>query len=620
MRFTIHYTWLVYAACAKCFLMLSAPIINIPTRAFLPTCFCLVMAFKPSELLELDLKDIIRVADGREKADLLLMNAEVVNVFSGDIVKDHVAISKDRIVGFGKYSAHKVIDLDGKYLCPGLIDGHVHIESSLLSVPEYARAVVPLGTTAVIADPHEIANVLGLDGIRYMLFSSKDLPLDVYIMLSSCVPTSHLETAGASLTASDLSILINDERILGVAEVMNYPFVLKEDPGTLEKIAVARRHVVDGHAPGLSGKKLSAYISAGIRSDHECRTLEEAEEKLRKGMHIMIRESSPARNLKTLLPLVSTKNSRRFSFVSDDLHPLDIVDEGHIDNMVRTAVNTGVDPVVAIQMATINTAEYFRLGDFGAVAPGYQADLIVFDSPRDFNVLKVVKRGKIVAEKGCLVIPIKDREVHIRSSINVAQINEKDLRIKVKGSEIRVIEVIPNQIVTKERKEKATLRDGLAVVDPGRDLLKIAVIERHLASGNIGLGFVKGFGLKRGAIASSVAHDSHNIIVVGTNDKDMIYAIMEIIRLRGGLVAVVDEMVLSELPLEIAGLMSSEPFERVEHKMRDLASAAREMDCVLERPFMTLSFMALPVIPELKLTDKGLVDVGQFSNVPLFYK
>ena len=568
----------------------------------------------------LGLEDIIRVADGREKADLLLKNAKIVNVFAGEIIEDHVAISKDMIAGFGKYSAHKTIDLEGKYVCPGLIDGHVHIESSLLSVPEYARAVVPLGTTAVIADPHEIANVLGLDGIRYMLDSSRNLPLDVYITLPSCVPASHLETTGARLTASDLSLLIDEERILGVGEVMNFPSVLKGDRGTLEKIAVAGRRVVEGHAPGLSGKHLSAYISAGIRSDHECTSVEEAEEKLQKGMHIMIREASPARNLKTLLPLVNAKNSRRFSFVSDDRHPIDLVEEGHIDFMIRTAVKMGVDPVVAIQLATINTAEYFRLGNVGAVAPGYQADLVVFDTPSDFKVLKVMKRGGVVAENGCLILPLKAPEVHVRSSINVAWLDTKDLSIKAEGSEIRVIEVIPDQIVTKERIENATVRNGLAVADPDRDLLKIAVLERHLASGNIGLGFVKGFGLKKGAIGSSVAHDSHNIVVVGTSDQDMMCAIEEIIKMRGGLVAVVDGKVLSTLTLEIAGLMSSEPFERVEHRMRELASAAKQMECGLERPFMTLSFMALSVIPELKLTDKGLVDVDQFSIVPLFTK
>jgi len=566
----------------------------------------------------LKLGELIRVADGREKADLLLKNAQIVNVFSGEIIEDHVAISKDTIVGFGTYSAHKVIDLEGKYLCPGLIDGHVHIESSLLSVPEYARAVLPLGTTTLIADPHEIANVLGLDGIRYILDSSRNLPLDIYIMLPSCVPTSHLETAGARLTAPDLSLMMDEGRILGVGEVMNFPSVLKGDPGILEKIAIAGGGVVEGHAPGLSGKHLSAYISAGIRSDHECTSVEEAEEKLRKGMHIMIREASPARNLKTLLPLVNTRNSRRFSFVSDDRHPIDLVEEGHIDYMIRIAVKMGVDPVTAIQMATINTAEYFKLGNIGAVAPGYQADLVVFDAPSDFKVLRVIKRGEIVAENGHLVVPLEAPDVHLRSSINVAWLDTKDLSIKAEGSEIRVIEVVPDQIVTKERIENVAVRNGLAVADPDRDLLKIAVLERHLASGNMGLGFIKGFGLKRGAIGSSVAHDSHNIVAVGANDRDIMSAVEEIIKMRGGLVAVVDGKVLSALTLEIAGLMSSERFEKVEHRMRELASAAREMGCKLERPFMTLSFMALSVIPELKLTDKGLVNVDQFSIVPLF--
>ncbi len=566
----------------------------------------------------MSLEYLLKVADGREKADILVKNAEIVNVFSGETIRDHVAIAKDKIVGFGEYSAHKEIDLEGKYLCPGLIDGHVHIESSLLSVPEYARAVVPLGTTTVIADPHEIANVLGLDGIRYMLDSSRNLPLDINIMLPSCVPATQLETTGARLNASDLSLLMGEERILGVGEVMNFPSVLKGDSGTLEKIAIAGRRVVEGHAPGLSGKHLSAYISVGIRSDHECTSIEEAAEKLRKGMHIMIRESSPARNLKALLPLVNPKNSRRFSFVSDDRHPIDLVEEGHIDYMVRTAVKMGVDMVSAVQMATINTAEYFKLDNIGAVAPGYQADLIVFDTPRNFKVLKVIKKGKIVAEKGCLIAFLEASEVHLRSSINVARLTTKSLSIKAEGRQIRVIEVIPDQIVTKETIEKAAVKNRQVISDPDRDLLKIAVLERHLASGNIGLGIVKGFGLKNGAIASSVAHDSHNLVVVGTNDEDMICAIEEIIKMRGGLVAVADGDLLSALSLEIAGLMSSEPFAKVEDKIRQLASVAKQMGCRLKRPFMTLSFMALSVIPELKLTDKGLVDVNQFSIVPLF--
>jgi adenine deaminase len=568
----------------------------------------------------LGLNEFIRVADGREKADLLLKNAKIVNVFAGEIIEDHVAILKDRIVGFGIYSAHRTIDLEGKYICPGLIDGHVHIESSLLSVPEYARAVVPRGTSAVVADPHEIANVLGLDGIRYILDSSRNLPLDTYLMLPSCVPASHLETTGAQLTASDLSLLINDARILGIGEVMNYPAVLQGDSGTMDKIAVAGQRSIDGHAPQLSGKQLSAYISAGIMSDHECTSVEEAEEKLRKGMHIMIREASPARNLTTLLPLVNSRNSRRFSFVSDDKHPIDLAEEGHIDYMIKTAVQMGVDPVMAIQMATLNTAEYFHLRNIGAIAPGYQADIVIFNKPHEFKVLKVVKRGTIVAENRQFITPLNTGEVHLRSSINVAALSIKDLNIKAEGKELRVIEVVPDQIVTKETIEKTALRNGLAITDVDQDLLKIVVIERHLASGNIGCGFVKGFGLKKGAIASSVAHDSHNIVVVGTNDQDMLYAVEEIIRMRGGLVAVADSKVLSSLSLEIAGLMSSEPFERVEQKMRDLASAAREMECRLERPFMTLSFMALPVIPDLKLTDKGLVDVNQFAIVPLFVR
>lgn len=568
----------------------------------------------------MSLNEFIRVAEGREKADLLLKNAKVVNVFAGEVIEDHVAILKDRIVGFGLYSAHKTIDLEGKYVCPGLIDGHVHIESSLLSVPEYARTVVPMGTTTVVADPHEIANVLGLDGIRYILDSSRNLPLGIYLTLPSCVPASPLETTGAQLTASDLSLLINDARVLGIGEVMNYPAVLQGDSGTMEKIAVAGPRSIDGHAPQLSGKQLSAYITAGIMSDHECTSVEEAEEKLRKGMHIMIREASPARNLTTLLPLVNNRNSRRFSFVSDDKHPIDLAEDGHIDYMIKTAVQMGVDLVVAIQMATLNTAEYFQLRNIGAIAPGYQADIVIFNKPQEFKVIKVIKQGTIVAENRRLITPISTGDVHLRSSINVAALSITDLSIKAEGKELRAIEIVPDQIVTKETIETAAVRNGLAITDIDRDLLKIIVIERHLASGNIGCGFVKGFGIKEGAIASSVAHDSHNIVVVGTNDQDMLYAIEEITRMRGGLVAVAKRNVLSALSLEIAGLMSSEPLERVEQQMKALASAARAMECRLERPFMTLSFMALPVIPDLKLTDKGLVDVNQFDFVPLFVR
>jgi adenine deaminase len=568
----------------------------------------------------LSLNEFIRVAEGREKADLLLKNAKIINVFAGEIIEDHVAILKDRIVGFGLYSARRTIDLEGKYICPGLIDGHVHIESSLLSVPEYSRTVVPMGTSTVVADPHEIANVLGLDGIRYILDSSRNLPLDIYLMLPSCVPASPLETTGARLTASDLSLLINNARILGIGEVMNYPAVLQGDSVTMEKIAVAGHRSIDGHAPQLSGKQLSAYITAGIMSDHECTSVEEAEEKLRKGMHIMIREASPARNLTTLLPLVNNRNSRRFSFVSDDKHPIDLAEEGHIDYMIKTAVQLGVDPVVAIQMATLNTAEYFQIRNVGAIAPGYQADIVIFNKPQEFKVIKVIKRGTIVAENRRLITPINTGAVHLRSSINVAPVSIMDLSIKAEGEELRAIEIIPDQIVTRETIEKTVVRNGLAITDVDQDLLKIVVIERHLASGNIGRGFVKGFGLKKGAVASSVAHDSHNIVVVGTNDQDMLYAVEAIIRMRGGLVAVAGRNVLSALGLEIAGLMSSEPFEQVEQKMRTLASAARAMECRLERPFMTLSFMALPVIPDLKLTDKGLVDVNQFEFVPLFVR
>jgi adenine deaminase len=566
----------------------------------------------------MELSKIIKYARGEEEVDLLLKNVRLVNVLSGEIYLTNVAVARTKIVGFGEYRAKEVLDLDGYYLCPGFIDGHVHIESSMLTIPEFAKVVVPHGTTAVVIDPHEIANVLGLDGIRYMLESSKYNPLSVYVMLPSCVPATDMETSGSQLASYDLAPLFSNPWVLGLAEMMNYPGVIFGESEVLAKIASARGHPIDGHAPGLTGKDLAAYIAAGIGSDHECTTIEEAREKLRLGMYVMIREGSTAKNLRDLLPLVTPTNARRMMFVTDDRHPGDLIKEGHIDHIIRLAIDQGIDPVLAIQMATLNPAEYFGLKDLGAIAIGRQADMVLFDNFKDFNILKVWRAGTLVAENG-KIIPWErpQRSIPLRSSMNIKW-DGVDFRIPAQSSKVKVIEIIPGQIITRKLVTEAKIVDGYAVADVDRDILKIAVIERHTASGNMGKGFVKGFGLKRGALASSVAHDSHNIVVVGVSDEDMMKAVKEIEAMKGGLVAVADGQVLARLPLPVAGLMSEKSAYEVQAELEELLKASKMLGCTLEEPFMALSFLALPVIPELKLTDKGLVDVTEFRFVDLF--
>jgi adenine deaminase len=575
------------------------------------------------------LNEIIRRARGEEKADLLLKNGQVVNVFTGEVLRADVAIADGLIVGVSTepntspgegYTARETMDLAGRVVCPGFIDGHLHIESTMLSPYQFARAVVPRGTTAVVCDPHEIANVLGLNGIRYMLDASEGLPLTVFVMASSCVPATHLETAGASLTADDLAPLFDHPRVLGLAEMMNFPGVLFGLPDVLAKLEVAhaRGVPIDGHSPGLTGRDLQAYIAVGIRSDHECTQLEEAREKLRAGMYLLIREGTTEHNLAELLPIVTPENARRCLLVSDDRHPDDLMERGHMDYSIRLAAREGLNPVTAIQMVTLNTAERFRLWDRGAVAPGYRADLVVLDSLKTLNIKQVFSGGRLVAENGeMLPTAPPPRLFSRRASVEVAW-DSLSFEVPAAGERARVIGVVEGQIVTQALELPVKRENGLAVADLDRDVLKMAVIERHNATGNVGLGFVKGMGLRRGALASTVAHDSHNLIVIGTNDADMLAAARAVAEVGGGLAAVADGCVAGQLPLPVAGLMSNEPLETVRAKMDDLLAAARDLGSPLHNPFMTLSFLALPVIPALKLTDKGLVDVNKFDFVPLF--
>ena len=566
------------------------------------------------------LKERIRIASGDGTADLLIKNGRVVDVFSGQIERKDVAIFGGVIVGFGDYRARRIIDVKGDFLCPGLIDGHVHIESSMVTIPEFARAVIPKGTTSVIIDPHEIANVLGQDGIRFMAESASRVHLNVFIMLPSCVPATSMETSGAILNAADLKPLFKEPWAIGLAEVMNFPGVIFGDPEVLKKIEMARGKRIDGHAPMLSGKGLYAYLTSGIRSDHECTTLKEAKEKLKNGMWIMVREGTTARNLRDLIPLVTPKNSRRFLFVTDDRHPKELLEEGHIDSMVRQAIRWGTDPILAIQMATLNPAEYFRLDDLGAIAPGYLADIVSFDHLGRFQIKKVFKNGELVAEDGKLLFPPIRRVKGPKAmgSVRIKPLKKNAFLLRSDQSLAKIIQLIPGQIVTQKVTRKIPLKDGVAHPDIKEDILKIVVVERHKATGNIGIGFVQGFGLKKGAIGSSVAHDSHNLVIVGTNDQDMIKAVEIIQAMKGGLTVVLNGKVLASLPLPIAGLMSEAPVAQVNLRLGALHRAARTLGCRIPDPFMTLSFLSLPVIPELKITDKGLVDVNQFKFVPLF--
>ncbi len=567
-----------------------------------------------------NLPELLAVARGERPADLLFTGGRVVNVFSGEILTESIAVKNSIIIGMGDYEAENIVDLRGKFVAPGLIDAHVHIESAMTHPAEFARAVLPFGTTAVVADPHEIANVLGAAGVSYMLEASGNLFLSIFYTMPSCVPATPMETAGAVLDAGAVAPWMGHERMVALAEMMNFPGAIAGDPGVLAKIAAARQFgkPVDGHAPGLSGKGLNAYLLAGVSSDHESVCVDEALEKLRGGMHIMIREGTGARNLDILMPLVRSTMVGQLMWCTDDRHPHDICDKGHIDMMIRRAVKAGVDPMTAVRIGTLNPARYFGLGYLGAIAPGRRADMIVLSDLENFTVEQVYTGGILAAEAGEMVLERTFGNIPVPDSVIKVDTAALDFRIPAEGRRVRVIELVPGQIITRSIVMDASVKDGLAVADGSKDIAKLAVVERHQGTGNIGKGFVTGFGIQQGALASSVAHDSHNIIAVGADDADLAAAVRAVVDMNGGLAVVMDGRVLARLPLPIAGLMSVEPLGKVRDLLDELLDAARRTGCRVPDPFMTLSFLALPVIPELKLTDKGLFDVAAFTHVPLF--
>jgi len=579
-----------------------------------------------------DLPRALAAARGDEPVDLLLRNARLVNVMSGEIHSADIAVAAGLVVGWdepgwdgptwngpgGPRKTNRVIDLDGRFVAPGFIDAHVHIESSMVPPAEFARAVVPRGVTTVITDPHEIGNVLGLQGIRFMLREAARAPLDIWVNAPSCVPATALETSGARLEAADLAELLAEPRVLGLAEVMNFPGVVGGDPGVLAKLDAFRRRHLDGHCPGLTGRALHAYATAGIRNDHEATTVVEARAKLRAGLTVFLREATNARNLRALLPVISAVTERHLCLCTDDRQPADLLEEGSIDHLIRIAIGEGIEPVTAFRLGTLNTAEHYGLHDRGAVAPGRRADLVVFSdlsAPRAEIVFRggveVARDGKLLHDPPRPPAAALPRTVHLDP-------DRLDFAIPATSDRIRVIGAIPDQLLTQSLEMDAAVKDGLAVADPHRDLLKMAVVERHHGTGRTGLGFVRGIGLREGAIASTVAHDHHNLVVIGADDSSMHTAARAVAEADGGLAVARGGEVLALLPLPLAGLMSDRPIEEVRDRMLALLAAAHGLGASLRDPFMAMSFLALEVIPSLKLTDVGLVDVERFAVVPLF--
>ncbi|RLD19246.1 MAG: adenine deaminase [Caldiserica bacterium] len=569
-----------------------------------------------------DLAEIIDVARGTKEGDLLLTNGKIINVFNESVETGNILIHKGIIVGIGPYEkAKKVINVNKSYISPSFTDAHLHIESTMSIPPEFARAVVPLGTTTAVADPHEIANVAGIPGIQFMINSTKNLPMDIYFMLSSCVPATPLESSGAHLYAEDLAIFKNDSKVLGLAEMMNYPGLLAKDPEVLAKIAISRDRIIDGHSPGLTGKDLNAYLASGVMADHECTTPEEAKEKLSKGMWIMMREGSLTRDVQRLIPILNEHTKHRILLCTDDKHPEDLVHEGHINFAISLLIKNKVPLPLAIRLATLNPASFFGFKRSGGIAPGYSADIVVFKNI--LKIEKVFKNGKLVAESGKPLFEFKGplHDDAVKNTINIRPVTFNDLKVPVKGNKIRVIGIHPDTVFTSDLHCTPSIKNELVISDIKKDVIKIAVIERHKATGNVGVGFINGLGLKSGAFATSVSHDSHNIIVTGTNDKDMLLAVAQVEAMGGGIAVTKKGKVLGSLALPYGGLMTNRSINETSKILIKLHKIVKkENGTAVPDPFMTLAFMSLAVIPKLKITDKGLVDVDKFAFVPLFVR
>jgi len=560
-----------------------------------------------------DLARRLAVARGDEPADLVVRGGRVLSVFTREWLETDVAIADGYVAGLGDYEGTEEVDASGRFVVPGFIDAHMHLESPKLLPDEFARLVLPLGTTAVVADPHELANVLGTDGVHWLLDFCTELPLDVYFMASSSVPASRFESPRRALNEGDLQGLLRRRRVLGLAEMMNFPGVIAGNKNELTKLGLTGATHVDGHAPGVVGKHLNAYAAAGIRSDHEALTVEEGRERLRVGMWVLIREASMARNLQALLPLVEEFGTSRIAFCTDDKDPDDIAENGHINGMVRDAVAAGIAAEDALVLASLNPALWHGLDELGALAPGYQADVVLLPDLESFRPELVLKRGSPVEEIARSEVP-----EWVKHTVRIGPVVAERFRIEWHNkAKARVIGLVPDQVVTKSLVETLTIRDGEAVADPERDLAKIAVLERHLGTGRVGLGFVRGFGLGRGALGSTVAHDAHNLVVVGMNDADMARVVERLAELGGGIAAVENGEVLAELPLPVGGLLSDLPLAEVVERSRACTEAAERLGCQGATPFLTMSFLALSVIPSLKITDQGLVDVDRFELVPL---
>lgn len=562
----------------------------------------------------------LSVARGDEPADLVVKGGRVLSVFTAELLEADVAVCDGYVAGVGLgYAGRDEFDATGLIVLPGFIDGHMHIESTKLMPDQFARAVLPHGTTTAVIDPHEIANVFGLDGVRALLRTAQGVPLDLYVMVSSCVPASSFESSGATVTADEIAAFLQEEpRALGVAEMMDFPGVVGGSEDTVAKVVAAGDRHIDGHAPGLSGKALNAYLAAGVRSDHECTTFEEALEKRRLGMWIMIREGSAARNLEALLPLVLRFGPSNCMLCTDDREPDDLLADGHIDAVMRKAVALGCPPDQAVIMGTLNAARYHRLYGHGAVAPGYVADIVVVPDLRGFRPAAVWRRGRMVAADGRPLV-VASTEVPpewMRGSVRVRRLVPADFGVAANGR-VRVIGVEAGEIVTRALVDEPGRRNGEAVADPARDLAKIAVVERHRATGRMGVGFVRGFGLRRGALASTHAHDAHNVVVVGMEDADMAAAVNRLAEIGGGQVAVDGGRVVGEVACPIGGLLSDRPAEEVAEAVRLMAESVQGLGATLPSPFMAMSFLALSVVPELRITDRGLVDTVRFELVPL---